>query len=123
MRRWAVPLVALAACSSPTQPAPPHADFVVAVADEWFVMRSTDPQTIELARQGLHGGGTRFPIGPVRPGSGGFNGPWTWHLDPAGVRMTEAAIEVCDGLPSYVEAHQQDFPTYCPWAGRVVAEL
>jgi hypothetical protein len=35
--------------------------------------------------------------------------------------MVEAAIEVCDGTPSYVEAHLEDFPTYCPWGGRVVA--
>jgi hypothetical protein len=38
------------------------------------------------------------------------------------VRLTEAAIEVCDALPSFVEAHRADFPTYCPWSGRIVGE-
>ena len=51
---------------------------------------------------------------------GGFNGPWTWHLDPDQTQMVEAAIEVCDGKPSYVEAHKSDFPTYCPWSARIV---
>jgi hypothetical protein len=29
---------------------------------------------------------------------------------------------VCDGQPSYVEQHQADFPAYCPWGARIVAE-
>lgn len=54
--------------------------------------------------------------GPLRRGDGGFNAPWTWHLDPAETRFVEVAIEICDGRPSYVEAHQPDFPRYCPGA-------
>ncbi|OFV85654.1 MAG: hypothetical protein A2V74_01715 [Acidobacteria bacterium RBG_16_70_10] len=81
---------------------------------ETFVMRATDPETIRLARENLEGGNPRFPIGPLRRGDGGFNAPWTWHLDPDEVRMTEAASELCDGRPSFVEAHQADYPTYCP---------
>ena len=61
-------------------------------------------------------------IGPLLRGDGGFNAPWSWHFDPGQVRMTEAAIEVCDGQPSYVEAHLSDFPTYCPWSARVVRQ-
>jgi hypothetical protein len=40
-----------------------------------------------------------------------------------GVRMAEAAIEVCDGIPSYVETHLDEFLDvgYCPWSARVVA--
>ena len=45
-----------------------------------------------------------------------------WHLDPDEVRLVEAAIEVCDGRPSYVETHQSEFPTYCPWGARVISE-
>ena len=36
--------------------------------------------------------------------------------------MAELAIEVCDGQPSYVEKNLGDFPTYCPWGARVIAE-
>ena len=63
-----------------------------------------------------------FPIGPLVPGNGGFNAPWSWHFDPERVRMAEIAIEVCDGQPSYVEENLADFVTaYCPWGARVVA--
>jgi hypothetical protein len=97
-------------------------DFVVSVAGESFVMRVEDPETIRLARENRAGGNGSFPIGPLRRGDGGFNHPWSWHLDPTEVRMTEAAIEVCDGRPSYVESHLGDYPTYCPWGARVVGE-
>jgi hypothetical protein len=87
-------------------------------------MRTTDPETTLLARENLQGANRRFPIGPLRRGDGGFNRPWSWHLDPDRVRMAEAAIEVCDGVPSYVEAHLDEFLDlgYCPWSARVVAE-
>jgi hypothetical protein len=98
------------------------AEFVVSVGNETFVMRVTDPETIRLARENVDGRNSTFPIGPLRRGDGGFNAPWSWHFDPAEVRMTEAAIEVCDGMPSYVEAHLSDFPTYCPWGARVVRQ-
>jgi hypothetical protein len=105
-----------------TEPSAAAGEFVVEVVAERFVLRVTDPETIRLAREGLAGRGTSFPAGPVRRGDGGFNAPWSWHLDPAETRMVEAAIEVCDGRPSYLEAHLDDFPTWCPWGARVVAE-
>jgi hypothetical protein len=108
-------------CSG-TEPSAAGTIFVVDVVGERFAMSLTDPETIRLARENLQGRNTRFPIGPLRPGNGGFNQPWSWHLDPAETRMTEAAIEVCDGRPSYVETHLSDFPTYCPWGARVVGE-
>ncbi len=111
----------LAGCTT-TQPTAAEAEFRVDVLGESFVMRVRDPETIRLARENLQGRNNRFPSGPVRRGDGGFNAPWSWHLDPDEVRLTEAAIEVCDGLPSYVESHLADFPTYCPWAARIVAE-
>ena len=113
---------ALASSCSSTAPTEVHVDFVVSVAGEAFVMRAVDAETVRLARENLAGRAAHFPIGPLRRGNGGFNAPWSWHLDPAEVRMTEAAIEVCDGRPSYVESHLHDYPTYCPWGARVVAE-
>jgi hypothetical protein len=106
-----------------TEPDPASVDFLVDVSGETFVLRSTDPETIRLARENIGGGNSRFPLGPLRDGDGGFNAPWTWHLDPAETRMVEVAIEVCDGRPSYVEGHQEDFPTYCPWGARVLRAL
>jgi hypothetical protein len=108
------------ACSDETGEV--EAEFVVSVGSETFVMRATDPETIRLAQESMEGRNRRFPIGPLLRGDAGFNAPWSWHFDPGQVRMTEAAIEVCDGQPSYVEAHLSDFPTYCPWSARVVRQ-
>jgi hypothetical protein len=114
--------VLVGACASASAPSPAAVDFVVAVGDETFVLRLTDPGTIDLARERLHDANTRFPLGPLRAGDGGFNTPWSWHLDPAETRMVAVAIEVCDGTPSYVEAHPSEFPIYCPWNARITAE-
>jgi hypothetical protein len=105
-----------------TTPSALRVDFEVSVVGEIFVMRTSDPETIRLARENQAGRVSHFPIGPLRRGNGGFNAPWSWHLDPREVRMTEAAIEVCDGRPSYVEGHLADYPTYCPWGARIVGE-
>jgi hypothetical protein len=101
---------------------PGAVEFRVAVGDETFVMRATDPETVRLAVDRLGGRNRRFPIGPLLRGDGGFNAPWSWRLDPAEVRLTEVAVEVCDGTPSYVEAHLEDFAAsgYCPWSARIV---
>jgi hypothetical protein len=114
--------LSLAGCSPNTDPSTAGAMFVVDVAGERFVLSLSDPETVSLARANLAGRNHRFPIGPLRSGDGGFNQPWSWHLDPAETRMTEAAIEVCDGRPSYVEAHRGDFATYCPWGARIISE-
>ena len=113
--------LAQGACSAPTAPTA-STDFVVDVSGERFVVRTSDPETIRLGTDNRLGRNQRFPIGTVRAGDGGFNAPWTWHLDPASVRFVEAAIEVCDGRPSYLEKHQAEFPAYCPWGARVVAQ-
>jgi hypothetical protein len=110
----------LTACSGPTEPSA-VSEFVVEVAGERFTLRLTDAATIQMAEANLAGRNQRFPLGPLRAGHGGFNAPWTWHMDPAQTRFVEVAIELCDGRPSYVESHQSDYATYCPWGARVVA--
>jgi sterol desaturase/sphingolipid hydroxylase (fatty acid hydroxylase superfamily) len=130
-KRWAAPLEAarlavlaglvLAGCEK-ERAAPPYAEFLLAVDRETFVLRASDPETIRLATENFRGRNAMFPIGPLRPGGGGFNQPWSWHFDPDRVRMAEIAIEVCDGRPSYVQENLPDFLAgYCPWGARVVA--
>lgn len=115
-------LLAVVSCS-PAAPDPGVAQFVIDVSGERFVLRTTDPATIRYADDNRLGRNSRFPLGPLREGDGGFNAPWTWHLDPEETRFVEVAIELCDGRPSYVEAHQDDYATYCPWGARVVERL
>ena len=113
-------VVVLAGCANPTGPSSPFAEFVVDVEGERFILRTADPETIKAATDNMRGSNAMFPIGPLRAGDGGFNAPWTWHLDPATTRFAEAAIEVCDGRPSYVEGHQAEYQTYCPWGAKVI---
>jgi hypothetical protein len=113
-----VPLLA-AGCTNPAEPTT-SAEFIIDVSGERFVLRTTHPPTIQAAEENLRGGNSRFPLGPLRSGNGGFNAPWSWHFDPEATRFVEVAIELCDGRPSYVEAHLPEYPTYCPWGARVV---
>jgi hypothetical protein len=48
------------------------------------------------------------------------NTGWSWHL--VDITFAEAAIEVCDGLPSHVEREGPSFANgqYCPWSARVI---
>lgn len=113
-------VMSAAGCDVPISPSRPVAEFIVSVAGEQFVLRTVDPETIRLAEENMRGLNGRFPAGPLRRGDGGFNAPWSWHLDPARTRFVEAAVGVCDGRPSYVEQHRSDFASYCPWGARVV---
>jgi len=77
--------------------------FTVSVANEDFIIFVTDSQTIQDAKDNYYGKNELFVIGDLAEGDGGFNQPWSWHLNPDSVRMAENAMEVCDGLPSDVE--------------------
>jgi glucose/arabinose dehydrogenase len=106
--------------------------FTVAVRGapgEEFVVATDDPGLIERCRAELERPADErdlFPIGTLVAGHGGFNTAWTWHLDPDGWDLTEAAIELCDGRPSYVEEHLEawldEVGSYCPWGGYLVRE-
>ena len=100
------------------------------VDGERFRVWVTNPETIEQIFA-LQAGTSQasIPSGRLRqgPGRGGHNAPWHWHLDPQEIGMAEVTIELCDGRPSYVEAHRHEFidqvGSYCPWAARLVAVL
>ena len=113
-------LAALGANCGDSSPTPAYSEFEVGVGQETFVLRTTHAATAALALANMRGENNQFPIGALRAGNGGFNAAWSWHFDPDEVRFTESAIELCDGTPSYVEAHLADFPSYCPWSARVL---
>ena len=117
------------ACGSPVAPSPDLEGGVEATFDVsgvQFKVFVTNPTTIgqllDLSR-GVNTG--LFPNGPIRrgAGAGGHNEPYSWHLDPAQTEMAEVAIEVCDGSPTYVEEHLDEFVDvvgrYCPWGAKL----
>jgi hypothetical protein len=97
------------------------------VEGERFRVWTTNPQTIQGLHELQQGTSTaNIPNGRIlrRPGRARHNAPYHWHLDPQDITMAEVAIEVCDGLPSYVEENVDEFVErvgrYCPWAARLV---
>ena len=90
------------------------------VVAEQFRVRLTTEEQLRAARAAQAGGRAQIPVGRIVTGSE-VNTGWSWHLED--LTFAEAAIEVCDGLPSHVEraggpAFAQG--TYCPWSARVV---
>lgn len=98
-----------------------------AVSGEKFRVWTTNPTTIAQLRALLAGTSQAYiPNGRILRGSGkaGYNAPWHWHLDPNDIHMAEVTTEVCDGRPSYVNAHLTDFTgrvkRYCPWGAKLI---
>jgi len=58
------------------------------------------------------------------PGLGDHNAPYSWHMDPTRLEIADATIEVCSGLPSFVEANVDEWVDvvgqYCPWSAVLV---
>ncbi|MEJ2212196.1 MAG: hypothetical protein P8129_24670, partial [Anaerolineae bacterium] len=98
------------------------------VNGEEFRVWVTNPGTIQQLLDLASGeGGANIPNGRIQrgPGLADHNLPWSWHLDPQDIEMAEMTAEVCDGTPSYVEEHLDEFVDtvgrYCPWSARLVS--
>jgi hypothetical protein len=121
----------LAACTSATAPSSALRGGVLATfrtTNQTFKVFVTRPATIEALFALQRGQATAsIPNGRILrgAGAGSHNAPYTWHLDPTDVEMADATIELCDGTPSYVEAHLTEYVDvigrYCPWGATLVA--
>jgi hypothetical protein len=119
-------------CGSPGAPTSTEAIFQVracrgsrrAPDGELFQILLRDSDLIAQARALIGIGDRRIVTGSLAQGNGGFNAPWSWHLDPDTVRFPEVAIELCDGCPSDVETNGGSWGlgTFCPWSSEIVAE-
>ena len=83
----------------------------------------TNADGLQEAEALLGSGQERWAIGTPRRGNGGFNAPWTWHLDPASISFAEITIEACQSAATAV-ADDLDywigFGQVCLW-GKVEA--
>ena len=127
----AVSLLLLAACGREGTSSPPReAVFQVRVCDgslqapqgEVFRILLQDQPLIQEATALLATGGTHMVSGFVRAGDGGFNAPWSWHMDPASIAFPDVAAEICGSCPSFVENHLSSWLSvqFCP-IGEVIA--
>ena len=98
----------------------PVATFQVA-GDETYKIELITPALVKHAEELLKGEKVAaIPLGRVVRDSPGVNEPWSWHIDPKTLEFAEITIEVCDGLPSYVEDRTVTSPDYCPWSAKVI---
>ena len=115
------------ACASPTGPKLENGVLATfRVHTEHYNIFITNPQTIEQVLALWNGQSTaNIPSGRVRKGRVDYNKAWSWHIDSEDITMAENTIELCDGVPSYVEAHLDDWIAtvgyFCPWSAELVA--
>ena len=117
---------ALGCDDDPTFPAD-DAAFEVVVSGETFVVEVTGEANVADMEERLASGAEGVIIGPLLDGDGGFNDPWSWHLDADEVHVADAAVEVCDGRPSMVEADLDYWldtvGSFCPWGAKVTKRI
>ena len=111
-------VLSLGGCQPPPT-APDGSTFVIQACGDTFRVRIDDRDAVRQARLLVGRGPVRIVTGIVRSGDGGFNGPWTWHLDPGTVRFEETTIELCDGCPAWAEMFLGS--RFCPWSTAVLA--
>lgn len=92
------------------------------VVDEQYKIELATPELVAHAEALLAGEDVAsIPLGRVVRDDPGPNAPWSWHIDPATLEFADMTIEVCDGLPSYVEDEIVTSPDYCPWSAEIVS--
>ena len=102
-------------------------DYRLVVSEEEFVVRVQSAEQAQALDARLASGQEGVISGELATGDGGYNSPWSWHLDPASVHVPDLAIEVCDGRPSMVEEDLEYWlgtvERFCPWGATVVRRL
>jgi hypothetical protein len=99
----------------------PVATFEVAGGEQYKIELAT-PELVDHAQRLLDGESLpAIPLGTVVRNAPGVNAPWSWHIDPATLEFAAVTIEVCDGIPSYVEDGIVTSDQFCPWSAKVIA--
>lgn len=126
--RWGLALAMLlgpGACDGDPAGLQPPVRYTVEVSGEEFVVQVSTQAQIQDMEARLSSGTEGVINGRIEAGDAGYNEPWSWHMVPSTVEAVDAAIEVCDGRPSMVEADLDYWLNtvgqFCPWGATVVA--
>ncbi len=86
----------------------------------WF----TQPAFIDEAKRLLAEGESRVPSFAFLDGTD-CDGNWSWHLDAIDAHFADFTIEVCDAIPSHLQANKDAWlaskQRWCPWGAKVIA--
>ena len=98
-----VVVLASFSCSDATDPGT-RARFVFRdpLTNDVVRLEITNTEGLRQAEDLLRSGAVQWAIGTPRRGDGGFNAPWTWHIDPASVTFAEVTIEACQTAASAI---------------------
>jgi len=120
-------IIIISACSSPSSPELEGG--ILATFDvqgERYSIFITNEQTIAQVYALWEGQSeARIPSGKLLKGQMSYNKPWHWHIDSNDIAMAEMTIELCDGIPSFVEANIDYWVNtvgrFCPWSATLVS--
>lgn len=91
---------------------------------ETFVIKLTDAQRIQEARDILASGARKMVAGTIIKQPVYYNSGWSYHLDPKSIGFPESAIELCDAGMRFLEENLDTaYPGWCPWSSRLLKEI
>jgi len=102
------------------------------VTHERFIVKLTQPEDIEHARELLSGETTDRPhlLARIVDRTAPYNPRWSFHTNPDTTSFFDQAIEVCDATIPYVEEHLDEAggaflpgKIWCDWSSRLVREI
>jgi hypothetical protein len=98
--------------------------------EERFAAKTSDPDLLQIIDDQLSLPESKRLLhihGTIDWGNGGHNLNWSWHFVPDEWVLAEFSIELCDGIPSYVENDLkywiETVGSFCPWSSYVLTEL
>ena len=106
------------ACSDSSGPEAARFVFRDPVTQDVVRLEITNAEGLAQAEDLLGSGEARWALGTLKRGDGGFNGPWSWHIDPATVTFAEVTIEACQTAMSAIDDDLDywiDFGQVCIW--------
>jgi hypothetical protein len=118
-------VMATVGCGSEETPTPSGGILVTFdVLGETYKVFITNEDTIEEVFAVQRGESqATIPSGRLIEGAAFYNEPWSWHIDSEDIHMAEFTIELCDGLPSQVEAALDYWVNtvkrFCPWHAEI----
>ncbi len=120
MKRLVLSALILAgvACSDSSGPEDARFVFRDPLTQDVVTLEVNNSEGRAQAEDLLRSGEARWALGTLKRGDGGFNGPWTWHIDPATVTFAEVTIEACQTAMSAIDDDLDywiDFGQVCIW--------